>query len=80
MFTKSFWLQTAERLVKTAAGTFITLMGSDAAGWMALDWGNIGMGVLGTVILSLAFSLASTSRGDPDSPSWITITNKSSAP
>lgn len=68
--TKTFWVNTGERVIRTAAvtalGTFIT----DKTG-TSIDWGGglqvVGISALGTLLLCLA----ARTTGDAESPSFL---------
>ena len=64
IFTSAgFWAATAERAVKTAAQSAITLIGSDQIGILDLDWSQIG-GVTATMtLISILTSIASGTGG-----------------
>lgn len=58
-----FWAATAERAVKTAAQSVITLIGADQVGILDLDWPQIG-GVTATMtLISVLTSIASGTGG-----------------
>lgn len=77
MFTRRWLLLTVERMAKTAAQTFISMVGSNEVGpridpdWIHLQWNHIGIGVTVMTLLSLAFSILSTPIGPPEDPSII---------
>ena len=61
----AFWTATAERAIKTAAQSVITLIGTDAVGILALDWAQI-LSVTATMtLLSVLTSVASGPIGEP---------------
>lgn len=63
--SKAFWTATAERAIKTAAQSLITLIGTEAVGILALDWGQI-LSVTATMtLLSVLTSVASGPIGEP---------------
>lgn len=72
MFTKSFWIQTAERAIKSAVQMAL-LMTAGAAGFdlFTLDLGRLALGALGAALLSILTSLASAPFGNPGSPSVV---------
>ena len=72
MFSKIWWGKTLERMVKTAAGALITLIGTDAAGWLKLDWGDILHASAIMTLLSFLGAIATTNMGpDPNDPSAV---------
>lgn len=71
MWTKAFWKDTAERAIKTASQTAVALFAGDTATVLSIDWVQ-GAAVVGTATLvSVLTSIASTGRGNPDSPSLV---------
>lgn len=72
MFTVTFWKQTAERAIKSAAQALLGLWVGDQAfnAWNA-DWKKAAGVALGGAILSVLTSLASASVGHSDSPSLV---------
>jgi hypothetical protein len=72
MFTKSFWIQTTERAVKSAVQMAL-LMTAGATGFdlFTLDAGRLALGALGAAILSVLTSLASAPFGNPATPSAV---------
>lgn len=63
--SKTFWTATVERAIKTAAQSLITLIGTEAVGILALDWGQI-LSVTATMtLLSVLTSVASGPIGEP---------------
>lgn len=72
MFSKKWWGKTFERMVKTAAGALITLIGSDAAGWLKLNWGDILQSTAIMTLLSFLAAIVTTNMGpDPQDPSAV---------
>lgn len=79
MFTRSFWVQTGERAVKSAAQMVIVAWGLDIAAssgavdaWV-LDW-RLGLGAAaGGAILSLLTSLVSAGVGPSGTPSAVQV-------
>lgn len=64
MFTVLFWKAVFERAVSTAAQILVTLAGSDALGWVNLDWGQIFVASGIAAGLSVAKSLIVSSATD----------------
>lgn len=63
--SKTFWTATVERAIKTAAQSLITLIGTEAVGILAIDWGQI-LSVTATMtLLSVLTSVASGPIGEP---------------
>ncbi len=72
MFSKKWWHKTLERMAKTAAGSLITLVGTDVTGFRDLDWGFIAYAAAVMTLLSLAGAILTTNMGpDPDDPSAV---------
>lgn len=72
MFSKKWWGKTFERMIKTAAGALITLIGTDQLGWASLDWLFIGRSTGIMVLLSLLGAILTTNMGpDNQDPSAV---------
>lgn len=72
MFSKIWWGKTFERMIKTAAGALTTLIGSDAAGWVHMDWGDILYSTAIMTLLSFLAAILTTNMGpDPQDPSAV---------
>jgi len=72
MFSKKWWGKTFERMVKTAAGALITLIGTDQLGWASLDWEFIGRTTGILTLLSFLAAILTTNMGpDKDDPSAV---------
>lgn len=66
MFTKAFWKGATERAISTGAQTAIALAGTDALGWLALEWAQIGAASGIAAGLSVLKSLAAGAKdGNP---------------
>lgn len=73
MFTVSFWKQTAERAVKSAAQALIGMWTLDAFNALTADY-KLAAGVAsGAVVLSVLTSLVTAGVGESESPSAVTI-------
>lgn len=72
MFTKQFWLDTAERAIKTFFQVFLALAVEDRIfNAFDLDWNQmLGIG-LGSALVSVATSVVSSRVGDHDTASLI---------
>lgn len=66
--TATFWINTAERAVKTAAQVAVAAIGTDAAGITSLDWPQIGAVAATAFVLSVLTSLASDRIGPTPGP------------
>lgn len=72
MFTLTFWKQTAERAIKSAAQALLGLwVGAEAFNAWEVDWKKATGVALGGAILSVLTSLASAGVGKKDSPSLV---------
>lgn len=69
-FTKTFWINTAERVIRTGATTALGAFITDKTG-VDLDWAGglkiVGISMLGTLLICLA----AKTTGDPESPSFL---------
>ncbi len=65
---KAYLLAMLERAIKTAAQTFLALVGTNAAGITDVDWPAVGSAVLLATVLSVVTSLASISFSKPSGP------------
>lgn len=78
--TRTFWLATIERAVKTLAQTGAAILGADATGLITVDWGQLasvaGLAAALSVLTSIASGPASPAgtpglvaeRPEPDEP------------
>jgi hypothetical protein len=71
IFTNDFWLQAAERAVKTFAQTAVALIGAGVLNVLATDWQQLVGVSLGAAVLSVFTSVASAKVHDDDSPSLV---------
>lgn len=63
MFTKAFWLATAERAAKTLAQSLVAVLTATGTGLIDTDWVGIWSTAGMATLLSLLTSMASTSTG-----------------
>lgn len=71
MGSRRWWAETIERMVKTAAQTFLGLVGADKL-LLSLPWSFIWQMMATMMLLSLATSIATTKMGpDKNSPSVV---------
>ena len=68
MTDRFFWIDTAERAVKTAAQSALLAIGADQLNALAADWQTVAGFALGGGVLSILTSLASLKVGPEDSP------------
>lgn len=72
MFSKKWWGKTFERMIKTAAGALITLIGTDQAGWITMNWLDIAHTSAILTLLSFLGAIVTTNMGpDPNDPSAV---------
>lgn len=71
MFTKSFWKQTAERAMKSAAQGLLGLWALDGFNVLHADWELAGGVAAGAAVLSVLTSIVSLPFGEPASPSAV---------
>ena len=71
MFTKSFWVESLERAVKTAAQFALVGGLADATNAMALDWQQVAAAAGAGFVVSVATSFASLPFGAGGSPSLV---------
>ena len=64
MRNKSFWIDAAERTIRTIAQSLLALMGTDALGIVGLDWMQMGSVAIGAGLMSLLTSIVATGVGD----------------
>ena len=64
MRTKSFWIDAAERTIRTIAQSLLALMGTDALGIVGLDWMQMGSVAIGAGLMSLLTSIVASGVGD----------------
>lgn len=62
--TSAFWAATAERAVKTAAGSAITVLTTNVTGILEVDWTQAASVVGLTTLLSVFGSIASAGTGN----------------
>ena len=71
MTTGQFWVDTAERAVKTMAQVVAAAVGTGAVGITSLDWSQMGSLAATAGVVSVMTSLASDRIGSPG-PSLVT--------
>jgi len=70
MWTKTFWLHTAERAAKTAAQTALATIGATAT-LSQINWALVISAAGAATLLSVLTSVASCGVGDRDSPNLV---------
>lgn len=71
--TRSYFVQLAERAVKTAAQTLAALLAASSFSWVSTDWQAIAGTVATATALSVLTSLGSLKFGPSDSPSVVAV-------
>lgn len=71
MWTLTFWKQTVERAVKTAAQAALAFFVVGQTDLYSVDWQIVAGGAAVAAIASILTSLASAPFGQPDSPSLV---------
>jgi hypothetical protein len=71
LFSGSFWRQTAERMIKTAAQAVLIMTGADGFNVLHAHWDTALGFALGGAILSLATSIVSAGISEKGSPSLV---------
>lgn len=80
MFTRAFWKDTTERVIASAAGGVLTVLGMDAVDILNTDWRVlVGAGV-GTGFVSLLKALVASKVNDPQSASLVDLPGQHAAP
>lgn len=69
LFTATFWLDTLERGIKTAAQTVLGLVGTNVVDVTSLDWTEVGIATAFTTGLSVLTSIVSSGIGEPGTAS-----------
>lgn len=73
MWTRSFWAQTAERMIKTFAQAVLALLTGDGLGIVDVDWKKVAsVGAL-AALASLLTSIVTSGVGEEDSPSAVSV-------
>ena len=71
MLTRAFWLDVAERAIKTGFQALVPILAADGADLLHLDW-STSLGLAGTAAaLSVFTSVASARVGDPGTASLV---------
>ena len=73
MFTRVFWMETADRAVRTLAQTMLALwvVGDQMLNVFEFDWANAAGVGLGALVVSVANSLLAAKVGHEGTPSLI---------
>ncbi len=69
--TREFWLNTAERAVRTWAQAFVALAGATAFDVLTANWQALVGVSTGAALLSVATSIVASGVGDKGSPSLV---------
>lgn len=73
MYTLDYWKDLSERAIATFAQVLVALAGTDAFGWLSLNWGDIFLASAFAGGLSIAKSLAAKGLNQPDSASVVDL-------
>lgn len=74
MYTKLFWLDAIERLVKTMAQTMVAMLTAGATGLLGVDYINL-LSVAGLAgLVSLLTSIGSAAKSNTDTASLVVDT------
>lgn len=73
MFTRAFWKDAAERVVASAAGGALTVLGLDAVNVLDADWKVVVGTAAGTGLVSLLKALAARTVNDSESASLVDL-------
>ena len=74
MFTKNFWKQSLERLIKTFAQAILALITSDGLGIVDVNWGKVLSVAALAALASLLTSIVTSGVGQPNDPSAVKTT------
>ncbi|AOQ28489.1 holin [Mycobacterium phage WillSterrel] len=69
MLTRSFWIDAAERAIRTFAQTAIATLGAGAVDLMTTDWVSVLSVSGGAAVVSLLMSIGAERRGNPGTAS-----------
>ncbi|AGT12235.1 holin [Mycobacterium phage Velveteen] len=69
MLTRSFWIDAAERAIRTFAQTAIATLGAGAVDLMTTDWMSVLSVSGGAAVVSLLMSIGAERRGNPGTAS-----------
>ncbi|ACI12345.1 holin [Mycobacterium phage Aubs] len=69
MLTRSFWIDAAERAIRTFAQTAIATLGAGAVDLMTTDWISVLSVSGGAAVVSLLMSIGAERRGNPGTAS-----------
>lgn len=71
MTTREFWINTAERAIRTWAQAFLALSGATAFNVLTADWQAIVGVSTGAAVLSVATSIVASGVGDKGTASLV---------
>ncbi len=71
LFTATFWLDTLERAVKTAAQTLLALVGVNVTDVASLNWQEMAITTAVSTGLSVLTSIVSSGIGEPGTASLL---------
>ena len=73
MWSLSFWKQTAERAVRTAAQVALSFWVVGETGILDVDWQQFASVVGLAALASVAMSLVGSGLNDPETPSFVRV-------
>lgn len=73
MWSLSFWKQTAERAVRTAAQVALSFWVVGQTGVLDVDWQQFWSVTAVAAMASVAMSLVGSGLNDPDNPSFVRV-------
>jgi len=79
MFTTTFWRDTVERTVASAAGGALTALGLGSIDVFHLDWQVVAGSAAGTGLVSLLKALVASRLNDHDSASLVDLPGRHAA-
>ena len=71
MLTKQFWIDSAERAIRTFAQALVAILGAGAVNILTIDWVQALSVAAGAALLSVLTSVASSGIGVKGSPSLL---------
>ena len=73
MWSKSFWVQTIERAVRTSAQVALSFWVVGETGILEVDWVQLGSVTGLAALASVLMSLVGSGLNDPDNPSMVRL-------
>lgn len=69
LLTATFWLDTFERAIRTAAQVLFATLTASQVALNELDWQLVGWSTIGAVVLSVLMSIIASGIGEPGTAS-----------